>query len=45
MELEMKLKGEIDTGLSFENAYKSAEEELNLCMRYVFLHILTQHGF
>jgi hypothetical protein len=44
LELEMKLKGEIDTDLSLENAYKSAKGELNLLKRHVFLHILPRHG-
>jgi hypothetical protein len=38
IELEKKLKDEIEGGLPFEDAYKSAEGELNLRRRYVFSH-------
>jgi hypothetical protein len=37
-ELEKRLKDEIEGGLPFEFAYKSAVGELNLCRRYVLAH-------
>jgi len=44
VELEKQLDDELEEGFTFERAYESAEEELNLRRRYMLSYILSGYG-